>query len=55
MAWSEHIHIHIHDDSKEILLQILAELKKINCGDVIPQEIMDKLDQIVADIKSTIK
>lgn len=56
MAWSENIHIHVHCDCQKTLLEILAELKKLtgSGADVVPQEIMDKLDSVIADIKSTV-
>lgn len=56
---NEHIHIHIDNGTTNLLLQqILEQLKKCcpdqSSEDVIPQETIDKLDTIIADIKSTV-
>lgn len=58
MAWKEeHIHVHVHCDNSEIiclLKEIRNLLKNDNNENVIPQEIMDKLDHAIADIKNTV-
>lgn len=59
MAWKEeNIHIHIHNDNKEIvclLKEIICLLKKENGNDdAIKQEMMDKLNSAIEDIKSTV-
>lgn len=60
MAWSEHIHIHNHinyDCNKEVL-ELLREIKELltNTEDaVLRQKIMDKLNKLNDDIKSTIE
>ena len=50
------IHVYNHDDCEivSLLREILAELKKKNSDDIIPQEIINKLDAIIADIKTTV-
>lgn len=58
MAWSEHLHIHIHDDSetKSLLKQILEAIKKNggNDDEATKQQILDKLNKAIADIKTTV-
>lgn len=54
-----HIHHHYHDHEVEKLLkEVIWKLNKVleAIGDEkIKQEIMDKLEKAIADIKSTIK
>lgn len=57
MAWKEeHIHVHVHCDNSQIisLLKEIRDTLKSNNEDIIPQEIMDKLDHAITDIKQTI-
>lgn len=57
MAWKEeHLHVHVHCDNSEIislLKEIRDSLKKDN-DEELKQQIMDKLNKLLADIKSTI-
>ena len=56
MAWKEeHIHVHVHCDNSQII-SLLTEIRDAVKKDdnVVPQEVIDKLDSAIADIKSTI-
>ena len=56
----EHTHIHIHNENKEVvcLLKEIRDLLKSGNGngddDAIKQEIMGKLNAIIADVKTTV-
>ena len=58
MAWKEeHIHVHVHCDNSQII-SLLTEIRdtvKKDDDQAIKQEIADKLDKAIADIKSTIQ
>ena len=58
MAWKEeHIHVHVHCDNSQII-SLLTEIRdavKKDDDQAIKQEIANKLDKAIADIKSTIK
>ena len=59
MAWSEHIHVHCNcgcNNDKEIL-ELLKEIKELlnnKEDEQLRQEIYDKLNHAIEDIKSTI-
>lgn len=51
MAWSEHIHIHIHDEeTKRLLNEILAELKKTGS-----QQLEKQMDSWLVELDKMIK
>lgn len=57
MAWKEeHIHVHVHCDNSQIiaLLTEIRDALKKDDDEAIKQEIMDKLNKLLSDIKSTI-
>lgn len=58
MAWSEHIHVHIHNDDQKEIIKLLKEIKELLSKPSDSEEIqhiMNKLDFAIADIKGTIK
>ena len=60
MAWSENIHIHLDNCDQKEIIQLLKEIKEILAGnggngdEALRQQIMDKLNAAIADIKSTV-
>lgn len=57
MAWSEHIHVHIHNDDQKEIIKLLKEIKELLSkpdDEAAKQRIMGKLDSIIADVKTTI-
>lgn len=61
MTWKEeHTHIHIHNNNEEVvcLLKEIRDLLKNGNGngndDAIKQEIMDGLNKVLADVKTTV-
>lgn len=49
MAWSEHIHVHIHNDDQKEIIKLLKEIKAGNSGQV--KELENQMDSWLARLK----
>ena len=57
MAWSENIHIHLHNDDQREIVKLLKEIKElltVNNEDQLRQEIYNKITKLIVDVKSTV-
>lgn len=57
MAWSENIHIHIHNDDQKEIIKLLKEIKALLTGsneEPLRQMIYDKLNALIEDVKGTV-
>lgn len=54
MAWSEHIHVHIHNDDQKEIIKLLNEIKTLLAGGSSVKELEAQMDSWLATLKQSV-